>query len=89
MLASWGVGQRPEVRGVEVRLTRRGRRTWKTGLDGLSPGATLALEIMARVKHAQLENVSDMMAELIARYGSPEDAIVAIKSGKVGFEKST
>jgi hypothetical protein len=47
------------------------------------------MEIMARVKHAELVNVSEMIADLIARYGSPESAIVAIKSGKVGFEKSS
>jgi len=75
------------VRLLEVKLTRRGRRAWRAGLDGLSPGATLALEIMARVKHAELVNVSGMIAELVERYGSPENAIVAIKSGKVGFEK--
>jgi hypothetical protein len=74
---------------VEVKLTRRGRRAWKAGLDGLSPGATLAMEIMTRVKHAELENVNDMIAELVARYCSPENAIVAIKTGKVGFEKSS
>ena len=72
---------------MEVKLTRRGRRAWRAGLDGLSPGATLALEIMARVKHAELVNVSGMIAELVERYGSPESAIVAIKSGEVGFEK--
>jgi hypothetical protein len=72
---------------VEVKLTRRGRRAWKAGVDGLSPGATLAMEIMARVKHAELENISEMITDLIERYGSPQNAIVAIKSGKVGFEK--
>ena len=72
---------------MEVKLTRRARRAWKAGLDGLSPGATLAMEIMARVKHAELENISEMITDLIERYGSPEKAIVAIKSGKVGFEK--
>ena len=72
---------------MEVKLTRRGRRAWRAGLDGLSPGATLAMEIMARVKHAELENISEMITDLIERYGSPENAIVAIKSGKVGFEK--
>jgi hypothetical protein len=45
------------------------------------------MEIMARVKHAELENISEMITDLIERYGSPQNAIVAIKSGKVGFEK--
>ena len=49
---------------MEVKLTRRGRRAWKAGLDGLSPGATLAMEIMTRVKHAELENVNEMITEL-------------------------
>ena len=47
------------------------------------------MEIMARVKHAELVNVSEMITDLIERYGSPENAIVAIKSGKVGFEKAS
>ena len=72
---------------MEVSSRARGRRAWRAGLDGLSPGATLAMEIIARVKHAELENISEMITGLIERYSSPENAIVAIKSGKVCFEK--
>jgi hypothetical protein len=71
---------------MDVRLTRRGRRALKVGIDGLSLDTTLALEIMGRVQHATIENVTEMMAELVQRYGSVEDAIVAVKSGFVGFE---
>jgi hypothetical protein len=70
-----------------VMLTRRGRRAMRKGLDGLSLGATLLLEVMARVDCITYGNASDLIEELLERYGSAEEAIVALKSGKVGFEK--
>ena len=73
---------------MEMRLTRRGRRALRAGLDGLSPEATLAMEIMARVECGTLDNATDLYDELVDRYGSPENAIVALKSGVVGFEKA-
>jgi hypothetical protein len=36
---------------MDVKLTRRGRRALKAGLDGLSPGATLLTEVMAHVDY--------------------------------------
>jgi hypothetical protein len=71
---------------ANVKLTRRGQKALRAGLDGLSLGATLLMEIMARVKYAPLDNVADLADQLIERYGSIENAIVAIKSGIVGFE---
>ena len=62
------------MRSWRWKLTRRGRRAWKAGLDGLSPEATLAMEIMTRVKDAELEDVNDMLAELVWRHCSPENA---------------
>ena len=55
---------------MEVKLTRPGAQ----GVEGrprwpVAPGATLAMEIMARVKHAELENISEMITRLIERYG--------------------
>jgi hypothetical protein len=70
-----------------VKLTRRGRRAMRKGLDGLSPGVILWMEVMSRVGGTTYDNASDLIEELLERYGSAEEAIVALKSGKVGFEK--
>jgi hypothetical protein len=70
-----------------VQLTRRGRRAMRKGLDGVSPGATLLMEVMSRVGRIQYDNANDLIGELLDRYGSAEAAIVALKSGKVGFVK--
>ena len=45
------------------------------------------MEILGRVKRANFGNVSDLADELVQRYGSHENAIAAIKSGQVQFEK--
>jgi hypothetical protein len=70
------------------KLTRRGR---KARLDGLSPLLTLGMEITRRLDGGRgdfdLENIADLIDQLIARYGSIENAIVMVKSGHVGFEK--
>jgi hypothetical protein len=73
---------------TEVRLTRRGRRALKAKLRGVSasPGARLVLEVMGRIEHATLENATELVEQLLDRYGSPEAAIVALESGFVGFE---
>jgi hypothetical protein len=47
----------------------------------------LLMEIMARTKRMQWDNMQELVDQLLARYGSAENAVVAIKSGIVGFEK--
>jgi hypothetical protein len=70
------------------KLTRRGRNAH---FDGLSPIAILGIEIMRRLDRGRgdfdLENIADLIEQLVARYGSIENAIAAVKCGRVGFEK--
>ena len=44
------------------------------------------MEIIARVKSIDEDNLYNLAEELVACYGSPENAIEAIKCGKVWFE---
>ena len=64
------------------KLTRRGR---KAHLDGLRPELTLLMEITRHLNGGRGEFDADN--ELVARYGSIGNAIVAVKGGRVGFEK--
>jgi hypothetical protein len=67
-------------------LTQRGRRAH---LDGLAPESILMMEILRRIGEPMDEaNVIDLTVNLIDRYGSPEDAITALKCGQVDFEKA-
>ena len=71
---------------MDIRMTKRGRRALRAGLNGLSPEARLAMEILGRIRWASRENVTDLMVQLIDRFGSIENAIVAVQVGNVGFE---
>ena len=68
-------------------LTRRGWRMLRAGLDGLSADHVLTLEVMSRIKYGRAKNIDDLVDELIRRFGSAEDAVVALKSGLVHFKK--
>ncbi len=73
---------------MHVKLTRRGRRALRAGMMGeLSPGAALVMEVMSRLGCASFENAAELTEQLIDRYGSPQRAMIAIKSGDVGFER--
>ena len=69
---------------TELRLTKRGKTA---SLDGLHPETVLLMEIMKRLGRATDGNVQDLFDELLQHYGSAEAAIMAIKSGEIGFEK--
>jgi hypothetical protein len=73
----------------EIKLTRRGRRALKAGgLDGISAEVTLLMEIIKRSDGAWIwTTYPTFVDQLLERYGSHEQAIVAIKSGIVGLEK--
>ncbi len=45
------------------------------------------MEVISRIKCGYLENIRDLTAELIDRYSSAENAVVALKTGKASFEK--
>jgi len=73
---------------TEIKLTRRGRRALKAGLDGFSAGLQLQMEITKRTGgRMDRDNLLDLFVELLERYGSAENALVAIKSGIVGLVK--
>jgi hypothetical protein len=73
------------MEAVELKLSGRGRRAFKHGLDGLAPETMLVMEIMTRLKHVREDNLADLCLKLIARCGSAENAITAVKAGIVGF----
>jgi hypothetical protein len=70
------------------KLTRRGK---KARLDGLHPESILLMEIFRRLDGARREfdtdNISDLVDQLVERYGSIESAIIMVKSGRIGFAK--
>jgi hypothetical protein len=70
-----------------VTLTRRGLRMLRAGLDGFSAEDVLTLEVMSRIKYGREKNIDDLVDELIRRFGSAEDAVVALKCGLVHFKK--
>lgn len=72
------------MKTLDVSLTRPGRKTVE---EGLSLDQALIMEILAKVKHVELENILDLMEELEAHFGSTENAIAAVKSGAVGFKQ--
>jgi hypothetical protein len=69
-----------------MKLSGRGRRALKDGLDGMHPEDILLMEILARVKSIDEDNLDKLAEELVAEYGSPENAIEAIKCRKAWFE---
>jgi hypothetical protein len=74
--------------GAMVNLTRQGRRALRSGkLAGASPGAILAMEVLARTGVVTADHCTTLLDGLLNRYGSPETALGAIRSGFVGFEK--
>jgi hypothetical protein len=68
---------------LPIKLSRRERRALK-GLEGMPPEFILLIEIIARVKCIHEDNLDEI--DLIAWYGSPENATAAIKRGEVSFE---
>jgi hypothetical protein len=69
-------------------LTKRGKQTLRSGMDGMSAEDQLTLEVMAKIGEVEMENLLDVLVELVEHYGSDEAALVAVKSGKVGFGKA-
>lgn len=69
-----------------LRLTRAGRRALKRGLDGISPGAQLLMEVLARTTNITVEHAEELVEQLLEKYGSPEEALTAVKFGVVQFE---
>jgi hypothetical protein len=54
-----------------IRITLHGHEAVRDGLDGLSPGATLLLEVMARVERASPENAAQLVAQLLEHSARP------------------
>ena len=74
--------------GAMVNLTRRGRRALRAGkFAGASPDAILAMEVLARTGGVTAGHCTELLGGLLNRYGSPETALAAIRSGFVGFGK--
>ena len=65
------------------RITDEGR-AWEH--DGDDPRMILYVEVAKRLARFVGENIEDLCEELTQKYGSVEDAVVAVKSGIARFE---
>jgi hypothetical protein len=54
--------------------------------DGMDPELLLMLEVCKRLELASEDNLIDLCMKLERDFGSVENAIVAVKSGRVQFE---
>jgi hypothetical protein len=77
----------PEVETEQERLeiTPSGRRAVT---DGLPPESVLMLEVMKRLGEVEEQALYDVLDSLVEEFGSAENAAVAVKSGRVGFEEA-
>jgi hypothetical protein len=58
------------------------------GPDGVEPDLLLYVEVLNRIGgYGDAENIEAMVEKLIRHFGTAEDAVVALKSGEVYFEK--
>ena len=71
-----------------LRMTKKGRRMLEAGLDGAPPEIILICEAIRHVVgEFDEENINAVLDELVYRYRSVENAIVALKTGKCRVEK--
>ncbi len=68
-------------------LTRKGRRALKN--DRVQGMHLLILEISARTENIEVDHATDLAVQLLARYGCPEDAVAALRSGEVKLQKAS
>jgi hypothetical protein len=73
--------------GNVIKVSKAGLEAFKIGLDGVSLEAQLMMEIIVRVSEIDSEQLIDLAEELEERFGSTEEALLAIKWGLVGFEE--
>lgn len=66
-------------------LSDKGRTVLATGIDEdgtpLTPSSMLLLEIMSRTPNIGKDNALDIHRDAITVFGSPEEAVQAIRSG--------
>jgi hypothetical protein len=66
-----------------INLTRRGRRALQAGLDGLSAEDHLVVELIACTGNISEDHLTELVDQMLAHYGSTDQALLAIKTGCV------
>jgi len=68
-----------------AKLTKKGRAALRN--DGAQGLHLLLIELGSRMGPVEPEHLEGLAAELLAVYGSPENAVMALRTGQVRLDK--